>query len=153
MTSTAYLLICVDGIDAAGKAVSAHGIASGRMETMEWPLYKSTGFAKTITTGDSCLIYVGGQRKHSQSFIGFGIVAAVEPAPRRWSEQDSSLVTNPATRLIKFANVEHWARPVSIKAHLDDLYFIKNRSRWGLHMMGGVKRIPVEDFELICNAA
>ena len=152
MTAT-YLLICVDGMGMRGNDVSAYQIASARLKAMEWPLYKGTGFGKKIAQGDSCLVYVGGQREHSQSFIGIGIVGSVEAPPRNWKESDSSVISYPATGLIRFSNVNCWVRPVSIREHLDDLRFIKNRSRWGLHMMGGVKQIPAEDFELIRNAA
>jgi predicted RNA-binding protein len=34
---------------------------------------------------------------------------------------------------------------------IDKLGFIKNKNNYGIHFMGGVKKIPEKDFNLIAN--
>ena len=47
--------------------------------------------------------------------------------------------------------MEIWKPPLSIRPLIQDLSFIKNKVRWGLHFMGGVKQLPKSDFEMICD--
>ncbi len=146
-----FILVCVDASDIEDHAVKALDIAMMRLRSSTWPLYKGTGHTNKLQPGDRCLIYIGGQGPNAQSFLGTAVVDSIAVAPRGWIEADGEVMTDPATNLIHFSNVEVWDLPISIRPLIERLKFVRNKKRWGLHMMGGVKQLPESDFELICR--
>ena len=147
-----YILICIDGLDIDDRKVPAFHVANVRLASKSWPLYKRTGFVRSFSQGDKCLIYVGGSGPVAQCFIGDAVVQRVVDAPSGWTEADGTIISNPASKLIEFSKATIWDEPVSIRDYLDDLTFIKNRARWGPHLMGGTKSIPSWDYALIYPA-
>lgn len=131
----------------------AKEVATSRAAMKQWPLHKSTKHRLRISPGDTCLFYVGGEFDNAQSVIGAAKVQRVVIAPRRWCEPNKDIVSGPVERIVELANVELWSEPVSIRQHLPSLKFVKNKKRWGLHFMGGVTRIPTEDFQYILQQA
>ena len=144
-----YLLTCMDGRSVDDKNVPAREVATTRLRAKEWPLYANTAHTTRFSKNDVCLIYVGGTSKGGQHFIGLGIIDRIVTAPRKWSEADSKLLSAPASSLLQFSDVELWTSPVCIRDYINELRFITNKKRWGLHLIGGAKIIPREDYETI----
>ena len=148
-----YLLICMDAVDSYDQKVFASDIAKMRLRYNAWPLYKRTGHVGNLKHGDRCLVYLGGTGPNRQSFIGEGTVRAICSVPYDWADGDGSLIMDPAVKLVRFSNTKTWRKPVCIRSHIDYLRFIKNKKTWGVHLMGGIRRIPAADYERICAAS
>jgi hypothetical protein len=147
-----YILVCMAGIDVNEKRVGARHIAEARLAAACWPLYENTSHAQRFSSGDQVLIYVGSTGDAAQTFIGQARIARIVRAPVAWKDPGGIIPSGQVARLAELEQVELWNRPVSIRDHIDDLTFVKNRMRWGLHLMGGVRQIPESDFRRIVRA-
>jgi hypothetical protein len=148
-----YILICTDGVDFSGKCVPAEQIAVSRLRQHQWPLFRSTAHATRIQAGDRCLVYVAGNRANAQSIVGHALVRKVRECDKTWQEPIRNLIGQPAFWIAEFGMAEIWDAALSIRDYIDRLDFIKNKGRWGLHMIGGVKRISPADFSLLAPDA
>lgn len=147
-----YVLVCMGGIDVHERRVDARRIATGRLHAKQWPLYENTAHTSAFQPNDRVLVYIGGAGEAAQTFIGQAKFVRVVDAPTAWADAAGSVASGVVTSIAHLTDVEIWDEPVSIREHLDGLKFIKNRSRWGLHLMGGVREIPKEDYDKIVRA-
>jgi hypothetical protein len=151
--SHCYILVCMAGVDRNDKPVGGRRIAEARLNARRWPLYENTSHSQRFSLNDQVLIYVGSSGDAAQTFIGQASIARIVSAPPGWDDPADVIPSGQVTRLAELGRVELWRTPVPIRDHLDDLTFIKNRKRWGLHLMGGVRQIPDRDFRRIVEAS
>ncbi len=147
-----YILVCMAGIDINEKRVGARQIAEARLAARRWPLYENTSHTTRFRANDQVLIYVGSSGDAAQTFIGQATITRIVTAPVAWKDPAGVIPYGQIARLAELEKIDIWNRPVSIRDHIDDLTFITNRKRWGLHLMGGVRQVPESDFRRIVGA-
>lgn len=105
----------------------------GRLKAAKWPVYDRTPNAGKINEGDKFVVYRGGRNGHK--FVA--TAAAAGPA------KDGNIPLTDAGML-----EEH----IQIGTLLTALSFIKNPWNYGVYLVGGIKRIPRADFDLITGS-
>lgn len=148
-----YILVCIDSLlSATGTTEPALVVAQRRILAGRWPLYARTKHRLDICEGDRALIYAGGQRGHSRVFIATTRIASNQPvnSARRLSLPTNLDGDNPPVSWLTFADTNKMVPTVHMSELLEKLSFIpKNRSRWGVTLMGGVRRISDADWAII----
>ena len=147
-----YILICMDGTDADGRLLRAAAVARNRIGAKLWPIYSGTRNRTDIKVGDRFVVYIGGQREHAQEFVSTGFVAGMElpSESRRADSPNLNEVGPPAHAWLRLMDIRDLEPAVSVRPLLDSLSFVpKNRKRWGVALMGGVRRISDDDLKLI----
>lgn len=124
--------------------------ASGRQVIEEllarriWMLSGGLAQVRCLREGDQVVFYAAGMF-HGTARIG---------GPAREATSDDALVmTSLGLRAfdahVALVEPRIWQTPIPIRELLADLTFVKNKRRWGLHLMTGIVRIPVDDFNRI----
>lgn len=104
-----------------------------RLKTAKWPVYDRTPNAGKIREGDKFVVYRGGRNGHK--FVA--LATAAGPA------ENGNIPLTDATML---------KDQIQIGTLLTSLTFIKNPWNYGVYLVGGIKRIPRVDFDLITAA-
>ena len=146
-----YILITSDSYTAGGSTIAAFDICVVRLKHGRWPLYVSTAHTNRIKPGDKFLVYVAGKHYSRQCFISsFKVIEIISKKLLNIDEKILNLTNpNPVKELI-FKKSEA-LKVVNIKEYLDRLDHTKKRvsNKWGALMMGGVKKISDDDYNLI----
>ena len=148
-TPAHYILVVSDSYDQAGNRVPAIDLAMWRIEHGVWGMYQSTRNRKSIAIGDKVVIYVGGTRSNSQSFVASATIIDIdEKQGRRRVNPDKVDDTAPAT-ILGLGQIEVFA-PKPIKGIFNSLSFIpRNPLKWGCCLMGGARAITLDDYRKI----
>jgi hypothetical protein len=151
--SSTFVLIKKESFGARGGRFTAEESAEMLLKHKVWALYSQTPNYKNITTGDSVVIYCGGHdRGRTQCAIAKATVANI----RDWKKSDSATypleLDGMPGKLLELDGIEKF-EPVDVKLHLDQLDLTpKNRAKWGVALIGGVKRITANDFNVLTGA-
>jgi len=100
-----YMLVCVDGFDGDGTAVSAFDLAKFRLQALQWPLYENTGRINQLGKSDYCLVYVGGASGYGQAIIGETVIRDVVSELGGGYPQETLTELDPASKYVIFADV------------------------------------------------
>ena len=145
-----YILVCMSSeVDAS---VTPAALNAGR-----WPLYLHTKHRSDFRPGDRVVIYVGGQQEGSKLFVASAEVVSYElvtAVARRNVAPNVAEGNQLAVGWLQLGTVKEFSTPVPILELLDRLSFIpENRARWGVALVGGVRRIDDRDWDLILSEA
>jgi predicted RNA-binding protein len=138
---------------------SAFQVAAYRLSKKVWGISERTPHRAALATNDRIIIYIGGQREHSQTFAA---AARVASSAFRIHGTDVSRIDAPRDSgkirsgyAIRLDNIIAFKKPVPIKPILDKLSFVKIpfSNRWGAAVRAGVRKISKEDYDLILSLA
>lgn len=146
-----FILIVSDTYGLSGKRYLASKLVEKRLERGIWGLYPSTPNRNVIQVGDQVLIYLGGNGPNRCSVIAAAKVGEIENPRTAIFVDPPNVESNAADRLLHLVEVQK-IQPVDIRALLDDLSFIpENRKKWGVALMGGCRKISLEDYRKIVD--
>ena len=126
---------------------NAIDILKRRIDEKKYPLYKKTPFLNDIKKDDEVVFYVAGRKNKSQNFIAFSVIQSVEIPNETLIDPDKNKYV--LEKYLLFENISLLKTPIHIKAIINQLEFIKNKTNFGVYLMGGVSKITVNDFNLI----
>lgn len=135
---------------------SARDILSSRAAEGIWPLNIRTSHQRHLAAGDEILFYAAGKSDPDRGSIIARAVIAGERMPIGTMKATSSawLGLEPKTQFgVPIREVRWLDRGVPIRALVQRLDFIRNKSRWGTALQGGVVEISPNDFETILTSA
>lgn len=107
-----------------------------RIESATWPIFPKTKYKKKIKKDDRIAFYEAGQ--NGQKFTGEAMIQNVV-------ENDDE------SKTVHLSGIKIWKKPVSMHDVLPDLTFIRKKHSYGMYLVGGVRKIPEEDFNLILS--
>ena len=128
---------------------NAIDILKRRLDEKKYPLYKKTPFLKDVKKDDEVVFYVAGRKNKSQNFIGCSLIKSVEIPSEILVDPDKNKYV--LEKYLLFENIILLKTPIHIKAIINQLEFIKNKTNFGVYLMGGVSKITENDFNLIKN--
>jgi hypothetical protein len=147
--SDCYILVAQDSFDGNDARVPAIDIASNRLSERLWPLYRNTRNRRSIEKGNRLCIYIAGKHEYSGSVIASCIVADVRNADVTHLPFERDFLTDNATRFILLDGVKYFA-PFSLYNKIENTEMMPvNRKKWGVILIGGVRRISSEFFDSI----
>ena len=126
---------------------NAVDILKRRLDEKKYPLYKKTPFHKDVKKDDGVVFYVAGRKNKSQNFIGYSLIKSVEIPNETLIDPDKNKYV--LEKYLLFENIILFKTPIHIKAIINQLEFIKNKTNFGVYLMGGVSKITEGDFNLI----
>lgn len=126
---------------------NAIDILKRRIDEKKYPLYKKTPFLNDIKKNDEVVFYVAGRKNKSQNFIAFSVIQSVEIPNETLIDPDKNKYV--LEKYLLFENISLLKTPIHIKAIINQLEFIKNKTNFGVYLMGGVSKITANDFNLI----
>ena len=126
---------------------NAIDILKRRIDEKKYPLYKKTPFLNDIKKNDEVVFYVAGRKNKSQNFIAFSVIQSVEIPNETLIDPDKNKYV--LEKYLLFENITLLKTPIHIKAIINQLEFIKNKTNFGVYLMGGVSKITEGDFNLI----
>jgi predicted RNA-binding protein len=144
-------VITSDVITIENKRISSYFIMSERFKKFKWTIFSRTLHKHQIKRGDICFFYLAGKMKFSQCFVAIAEIGDV----KKWDDS-MEFIDNPDWLLenpilfFQLNKISIFDDPVSIKPLLSKFSFIpKNRKKWGVCFMGGVRKIDVFNMKLI----
>ncbi len=105
-----------------------------RIKTKKWPIYKRTSNRLNIKKGDKILFYLAGYPR--RKIVASGVLNS------NLKEDEEGFSVN--VYKIKVLKIQ-----IPIKPFIESLEFIKNKSKWGGFMQGGIVKITDNDFETL----
>lgn len=140
----------------SGESLRVRDVLEARLDEGFWPLNKKTPHQKNLRRGDRILFYgTGAHDPNGQAFLAEGkVLGELERIRRTAGQERAWLGTLNRTRLqVPVGKADWFEAPVPIRPLLDDLSFIKNAQFWGAHLMGGITKIPQQDYDLVMRQA
>ena len=128
---------------------SAIDILTKRLGEKKYPLYNKTPHLKEVKEKDEVIFYIAGRNSKAQNFIGQSIISSVEIPNELSVDPDKKKYV--VEKYLILDNVKMFRAPVHIKSIIVQLDFIKNKSNYGVHLMGGVSKITEKDYKLIAS--
>lgn len=105
-----------------------------RIKNNKWELYRKTSNRLKIQKGDKILFYLA--RFPRQKIVANAIL--------------KSNVTSVGDKFfVDLSELEIWKKQISIKPFIESLDFIKNKSKWGGYLQGGISKISENDYLLL----
>jgi len=114
-----------------------------------WGIGNNTPNRKNIQKEDQVLFYK--TQPNGRKFIGKAILnSSTIPfnGDLKYSE-DSNIIVKGWDNLVLLKEIEVFEEPILIEPLFDFLDFIKDKSKWGTYLQGGVVKITKKDFETI----
>jgi hypothetical protein len=109
---------------------NAIDILKRRLDEKKYPLYKKTPFLKDIKKDDEVVFYVAGKKNKSQNFIAFSHIKSVETPNELLIDPDKNKYV--LEKYLLFENITLLKTPIHIKAIINQLEFIKNKTNISL---------------------
>jgi predicted RNA-binding protein len=128
---------------------SAIDILTKRLTEKKYPLYYRTPHLKEVKEKDEVVFYLAGKKSKAQNFIGQAIINSIEIPSTLSIDPDKERYI--VEKYLILDNVKMFRAPVHIKSIIFQLDFIKNKSNYGVHLMGGVSKITEKDYKLIAS--
>ena len=147
MLNNYFITVTSDQIDLNEKIVSAHKIISRRIKRKKFPIYDATTYRDKIKVGDICYMYLAGQKENKHHILGSFKVKEII-LNERIVEFDDVLSSIPYKYLV-MGDAKVFAKPLYVKAIIEELEFIKNKIKWGVFFQGGIRKIGENDMKLL----
>jgi len=111
-----------------------------------WGIDYNTQNKEKVHAGDLALFYISS--RNNQFFIAR---CRVKSKLIRKGITKGNDLTILFPYYLKIGDVRPFSKFVRIRPIKNRLKFIKNKKMFWSHLQGGIKRIPLEDFETICD--
>jgi len=145
-----FILVKLDGFNKSGGLLSSVESCDALLDFGYWPLWNRTPNFKTIQTGDKALVYAG---SGVCSVLATCEVEVINNPTTHHFNQLPLIVDGIPGKMLKLKNIIRFENPVSVRDHLDDLDLCpKNKSRWGVALMGGLKKLSKNDFNILSGS-
>ena len=124
-------------------------IFNERIEENKWPIYNKTPQLQNVKEGKNVLFYIAGAGDKRQSFIGCAKIKNI--IENKVTDIDPNQEFKQVLFYVQFEDLKIFKEEITIKAHIDNLDFIKNKEKYGLYFQGGICKINRESYEYIIN--
>ena len=141
-----FLLITTKQYDEYGNIIEAPDVFRRRIDQNYWALYSQTRNKDAIKQNAHVLFFVSG-KNNGGTLVGRAQVAEKSSQVIRGSsiEEHGTVVA-----YLRFKEVTLFSNPISFREVLPQLSFCpKNMKKWGVVLMGGVRRLSDYDFNII----
>ena len=124
-------------------------IFNERIEENKWPIYNKTPQLQNVKEGKNVLFYIAGEGDKRQSFVGCAKIKNI--IENNLTDIDPNQEFKQVLFYVRFEDLKIFKDEITIKDHIDNLDFIKNKEKYGLYFQGGICKINRESYEYITN--
>ncbi len=148
-----FMLIKQSGYDAKLRPLTAYESAKALMLSGLWPLWSGTRCKHMVSVGHQLLIYAAGFEKYGKCVIGTARVQSLD----EWKDAAHKnryplMLDGIPEKVLIFDDVSLFDVPVDLRTKLDTLSFVpKNKKKWGVAMMGGMRSLSEADYATIID--
>ena len=122
-------------------------IFNERIKENKWPIYNKTPQLQNVKEGKYVVFYIAGSGEKRQSFIGSAKIKSI--IENKTTGIDPNQEFKQVLFYVQFEDIKIFKEEITIKDHIDNLDFIKNKGKYGLYFQGGICKINKESFEYI----
>lgn len=147
-----YLLMKRSGFSPDGRRMSATESAKALLNAGFWPLFRQTPCKNLVKPGQHILIYLAGNEKDCQQVIAAVTIESIE----QWSDKKHKMgcpimLDDIPSLVLNFSDAKIFDQPVKIKERLHALDLVPkaNPKKWGAALMGGMKTLTLNDYEVL----
>lgn len=146
-----FLVVKKSGFAADGMVLSARASTEKLLDAGFWPLWKNTRCKHMIESGNRLLFYIAGAEPGCRSVIARAVVESVDNwTDKAFKRNYPLMLDGEPDKVIRLSSIFHLGTPVDLLTVLDRLSFIpKNKNKWGVAMMGGVRSLTAGDYEVL----
>ncbi len=130
------------------KGKIAFEILNERIDEKKWLIFDKTRDKEHLIIGTKIIFYIAGKFKFSKSFYAIGEIQEIEKSDDFYDPEYNQYVS----QFITFKVTKLFSKPIDIRSIKEKLNFIRKPKYYGLDLIGGVKIIQRQDFELIINS-
>ncbi len=138
-----YITVTSDQFNLDDQIISANQLLTRRIENGKFPLYSGTSHKDKINVGDICYMYAAGKKEYKHHVVGSFVVADV--IQNGLTDEFEDVLSSTPYKYLIMTKITRYIDPLYIKDLVNELEFIKNKSRWGVFFQGGVKKISLSD--------
>ena len=143
-----YILIVGDSFD-GHKRIDPYEELKKRLDSNFWYLYKNTKHADKIKTNDKVLFYASGIG--NQKIFG---KASILKKERVTKVKHNTYTSNTPIFCLKFDKINNFSNPKKMSELILKTSFFKespkqNLKKWGVFLMGGVRKITQSDYKYL----
>jgi predicted RNA-binding protein len=148
---THFILIKRSGFCANQNVISATDGAILLLDAKMWPLWENTNCQLMVKPGHKVLVYLAGDESDCKKIIASAVVSNIVDWSANIHKSSYPLMLDGMPmKVLELDQVEFFDIPVDVRKKLDVLSFIpKNKTKWGVSMMGGMRSIEQSDFEIL----
>lgn len=150
-----FLVIKKSGFSSDGKVLTARESTEKLLAAGFWPLWKNTRCKHMIGAGNQLLFYLAGAEPGCRAVIAQASVEHVDIwTDRAFKKNYPLMLDGEPDKVIRLHNVSYMSAPVNLLTVLDRLSFVpENRTKWGVAMMGGVRSLTTQDFNILSGVS
>ena len=122
-------------------------IFNERVRENRWPIYNKTPQLLNVKKGKYVVFYIAGTGAKRQSFIGSAKIKNI--IENKETGVDPNQEFKQVLLYVQFEDLKIFNDEITIKDHIDNLDFIKNKEKYGLYFQGGICKINKHSYEYI----
>ena len=150
MNTEYYILIIGESFD-DHKRIDPYDELKKRLDKNFWYLYKKTKHAEKMKSKDLVLFYVSGI--NNQKIFGKAIINKKEKVTKL---KHNTYASNTPIYCLNFNQITYFSEPKKMSEVILNTSFFKdspkkNIKKWGVFLMGGVKKISRSDFKYLSS--
>lgn len=148
----AYWVFVVKDHYVGKRVIPANEVAADRVSRKFWLVSRRMAALKDLREGGVAVFYSTGLE--GRFFVGEGSFS--QPPLPVTDEMRFYIVGYPSEKLthyIQFDQASLWTNPVKVESVVENLSFIKNKSKWFTYFRGSLRKIPEQDFHYIKSLA
>lgn len=150
MKNEHFILIKHPSETISGKPLTATQSCQSLLDIGIWPLFQNTKCRLMVRPGNSVLIYAAGQGKDGRRIIASAYIAGISPWSRKLQQKCPIFLEGIPVTALQLDRINYLSSPVLMTDYLNALSFIpKNRKKWGVSMMGGMRSISQVDYNIL----
>ena len=148
-----FILVATDSYFKGGASASAEEIALFRLSNKVWPLYNGTRNKEVIEGGDRALIYVGGSKSRGGEIVASCTIKKIKRNVLTNAKVDlDGVLTERPDALLTLSKIHKFKTGIEFRKILPKLECApKNLKKWGIVLIGGVRRISSKDFNVLSD--
>jgi len=147
-----YLVMKRSGFTPDGKYMEATESAMALLNARIWPLFKQTPCKNRVKPGQKILVYLAGPDADCQQVIASVTIDSIaEWSERQHRKQCPILLEDIPSLVLNLSDICIFDTPIRVKEHLHHLDLVpqKNPKKWGAALVGGMKTLTLNDYQIL----
>lgn len=145
-----FLFVTMPQFNENGARIESEEVFRNRISENRWAVYSQTRNKKNISSGDNVIFYVSNAKTGGQLVASAKVESLVDPEKNSYFLEEHGVVDY----FVTFENVTIFDKALLFKSLLKDFTFCpQNIAKWGVILMGGIRRLEDFDYNLIIKKA
>lgn len=129
-----------------GARIGSEEVLERRLSENRWAVYSKTRNKTAISAGDNAVFYISNKKTGGLISATATIKEILKPEKNKYYLEEHGSVEY----FLSFENLSKLSKPILFKSLLEQFTFCpQNKQKWGVALMGGIRRLNDVDYQLI----